>query len=72
MLRIEEQDHVEELWLPPAHQFELSLRSFAVAALAGRDESEAAWLSSSLDTARLADEVFASAAGVSDDRTVTR
>ncbi|MEU0793268.1 Gfo/Idh/MocA family oxidoreductase [Amycolatopsis sp. NPDC005961] len=72
VLRIEEQDHVEELWLPPAHQFELSLRSFAVAALAGRDESEAAWLSSSVDTARLADEVFSNAAGVSDERTVTR
>ncbi|MGW4524759.1 Gfo/Idh/MocA family protein [Amycolatopsis sp. NPDC004378] len=61
VLRIEEQDHVEELWLPPAHQFELSVRSFARAALAGRDEGEAAWLTSSAETARLADDVRASA-----------
>jgi dTDP-3,4-didehydro-2,6-dideoxy-alpha-D-glucose 3-reductase len=71
VLRIEEQDHVEELWLPPAHQFARSLRSFAVAALAGRDESEAAWLSSSLDTARLTGEVLASAARVSDHQAAT-
>ncbi|WP_372666779.1 Gfo/Idh/MocA family protein [Amycolatopsis kentuckyensis] len=64
VLRIEEQDHVEELWLPPAHQFELSLRSFAVAALAGRDDSEAAWLASSVATARLAGEVLTHAAAV--------
>ncbi|SFW75398.1 Predicted dehydrogenase [Amycolatopsis australiensis] len=68
VLRIEEQDHVEELWLPPAHQFQLSLRSFTAAALAGRDESEAAWLASSVDTARLAGEVLAAAG----ERAVTR
>jgi len=64
-LRIEEQNHTEELVLAPADQFGLSVGSFTDAALAGRDAAvESAWLSSSVANARLVDEIVRTAVHV--------
>jgi dTDP-3,4-didehydro-2,6-dideoxy-alpha-D-glucose 3-reductase len=60
VLRIEEQDHVEEITLPADHQFERSVGAFAAAVRAGRaagDAEEAAWCAAAAETVRLADEV---------------
>ncbi|GAA3453641.1 Gfo/Idh/MocA family protein [Dactylosporangium matsuzakiense] len=60
VLRIERQDHVEELTLPPAHQFLGAVASFAAAALAGRTArhpAEQAGLASMVRTAELVDAV---------------
>ncbi|MBO0866949.1 MAG: Gfo/Idh/MocA family oxidoreductase [Micromonosporaceae bacterium] len=56
VLRIEEQDRVEELTLAPYHQFEGSVGAFAAAARdGGRDES--VWRAAALGTLRLADQI---------------
>ncbi len=71
VLRIEEQNHVEEIELPPADQFLLAVRSFTTAALAGRDPSEAAEEGAScIETARLVDEALATAVRVPDHEAV--
>jgi predicted dehydrogenase len=60
VVRIEEQDHVEELTLPADHQFENSVRSFAEAVLAGRDArsaDEAAHCAQSVRMAELVDDI---------------
>ena len=60
VLRIEEQDHVEELTLSADHQFENSVRSFAEAVLAGRDAQrplEAEHCAGTVRTAELVDDV---------------
>lgn len=60
VLRVEEQDEVEELALPPAAQFECSVASFAEAVLAGRsaaDPEEATWCTAAIGTVQLAHEV---------------
>lgn len=60
VVRIEEQDHAEELTLPADHQFENSVRSFAEAVLAGRDarsEDEAAHCAQSVRMAELVDDI---------------
>lgn len=60
VLRIEEQDHVEELTLSADHQFENSVRSFAEAVLAGRgagDPDEAEHCAQMVKTAELVDDV---------------
>ncbi len=69
VLRIEEQNHAEELTLPAADQFSLAVRSFTRAALAGRDPREAAEEgASSIETARLVDDVMTNAARVPDHK----
>ena len=71
VLRIEEQNHVEEFALPPADQFNLAIRSFTTAALAGRDSVEAAEEGAScIETARLVDEIQANAVRVPDHEAV--
>lgn len=60
VLRIEEQDHVEELTLPADHQFERSVGAFAAAVREGRcagDAEEAAWCAAAVETVALADEI---------------
>lgn len=62
VLRIEGQDHVEEISLPPADQFAIAVAKFAEAALGDGDPALAAELSASTaDTARLAETVLAQA-----------
>ncbi len=62
VLRIDEQDHTEEIWLPPADQFTLSIRSFAQAALSGAGTAvEAGWRDAAVVTARLVDEILRTA-----------
>jgi predicted dehydrogenase len=66
VLGIEEQDHSEEHILPAAHQFRLSIASFAEAVLGGCDAAtEEVWLAGARHTARLVDEVRAAATVVS-------
>ncbi|MCX2731043.1 Gfo/Idh/MocA family oxidoreductase [Saccharopolyspora sp. NFXS83] len=61
---VEEQDHDERFFLPPAHQFRLSVSSFADAALRGAVASEEErWLTGALETARLVEDVRAASAG---------
>lgn len=60
VLRIEEQDYVEERVLAADHQFENSVRSFADAVLAGRsarDPEEAEHCAATVRTAELVDDV---------------
>jgi NDP-hexose-3-ketoreductase len=60
VLRIEEQDRVEELTLPADHQVENSVRSFAEAVLAGRDArhpDEAERCAQTVRTVELVDEI---------------
>ncbi|MFI5908339.1 Gfo/Idh/MocA family protein [Dactylosporangium sp. NPDC051541] len=60
VLRIEQQDRVEELTLPPGHQFLGAVASFAGAVLAGRTArhpEEQAGLASMVRTAELVDAV---------------
>nr|AZF85924.1 oxidoreductase [Catenulispora sp.] len=60
VLRVEEQDHVEEYTLPADHQFEGSVGSFAEAILAGRDArhpDEAERCAQTVRTLELADAI---------------
>jgi predicted dehydrogenase len=64
-LDIEEQDHGEQLVMPAAHQFRLSVERFADAARAGWSaEREAPWLAGARETARLVEEIRAVAVTV--------
>ncbi|WP_338597826.1 Gfo/Idh/MocA family oxidoreductase [Saccharopolyspora sp. SCSIO 74807] len=56
VLRIEEQDHAEEIVLPPAHQFRTSLGSFAQA-VQQRTPEEKRWVAAADALAALVDEV---------------
>ncbi|MBK1786595.1 Gfo/Idh/MocA family protein [Prauserella cavernicola] len=58
LLRIDEQDHAEEIVLPAAHQFRSSFASFAEAVLQGwRQSEEQPWLRGAEETARLIDRI---------------
>jgi NDP-hexose-3-ketoreductase len=71
VLRVEEQDHSEELTLPPADQFGLAVRAFTTAALTGHDPREVAVdAAASRDLARLVAQVQAAAVRVPDHEAV--
>ena len=71
VLRIEEQNHVEELTLPTADQFLLAVRSFTTTALTGRDPQEATEEGASgVETARIVDDVLTKAVRVPDHEAV--
>ncbi|MBB4911557.1 Gfo/Idh/MocA family protein [Actinophytocola algeriensis] len=64
-LDIEEQDHGEQLVMPAAHQFRLSVERFADAVRTGWSaRTEAPWLAGARETARLAEEIRAVAVTV--------
>ncbi|WP_198943420.1 Gfo/Idh/MocA family protein [Actinokineospora bangkokensis] len=72
VLRVEEQDHTEEHTLPAADQFALAVAAFTTAALAGPDPTGAATAAPCTDTARLVDEVLATAVRVPDHEELRR
>lgn len=73
LLRIDEQDHAEEIGLPPADQFELCLSAFA-AAVRGHDGDEGPTdpVAASVRTAELVDAVRERAVRVRADNTTGR
>ncbi|MEU0806790.1 MULTISPECIES: Gfo/Idh/MocA family oxidoreductase [unclassified Streptomyces] len=68
LLRIDEQDHAEEIVLPAEHQFASSVASFAEAVRraqdTGADPGHAAWAATTLRTAELLDRIAGSATRV--------
>ncbi|WP_320782572.1 Gfo/Idh/MocA family oxidoreductase [Streptomyces sp. CRN 30] len=68
VVRIEEQDHAEELVLPAEHQFAGSVTAFAAAvretAATGVDSGHAAWAATTVRTAELLDDIHRSAVRV--------
>lgn len=71
VLRIDEQDHAEEIRAAPADQFARAVDSFARAALSGAEPAvEAAWNESAEGTARLVEEIRAAAVRTTHDPAV--